>query len=347
MKKYFVLLIVLCIMLCSCGQNVAVAPKIESGIRTVTDMSGETWELPDSIDSYAVAWAGLMDILTMYDGVEHMVAYPEKSASFKWLFDVFPELENKVCLSNDGISVETILETGAQVVFLKRSDDEALVDNLRRCGIVAIDCEFNDYEGLKKVVKLVAETLGIDSAILESEEYCEYLDNSVEYVQKIANEIPNDKKVSALVIRDTKDYSAYGVTRYTGRWVEMCGAIYSMINEDAYANVNLTKEQLIEYNPDVLFFAMPGQAEQFLDDDTWDSMKAVQNRTVYNNPGGFNTWSNCGAESALQFKWALSKLYPDLIDYNIEEEIIDFYNKFYDYKPSKEEIVNMLNSSFE
>ena len=39
-----------------------------------------------------------------------------------------------------------------------------------------------------------------------------------------------------------------------------------MVNEDMYANVNLTKEQLLEYDPDFILFAMPNQAEAFLED---------------------------------------------------------------------------------
>lgn len=347
MKKILsvIMIISFCLGLCSCREN-AGNNKNEVQSKKVTDMSGFVSELPDYIETYAVAWAGLTDILTMFDGVEHMVAYPEKSTSFKWLFDVYPELNKKICLPNEGISVETVLESGAEVVFLKKSDDEDFVDKLRKCGIVVIDCEFKDYEGLKKVVKLIAEVLGTNDAKDKAEEYCKYIDASVEYVTKIADSIPADKKISALVIKDTKDYSAYGADRYTGKWVEMCGANYSMINEDAYANVKLTKEQLLEYDPDVLFFAMPGQAEKFLSDKTWSDMKAVISGKVYNIPGGFNTWSNSGAESAMQFKWAFSKLYPEMIDYNINDETKKYYKKFYDIMVSDTEIKNILMSAF-
>lgn len=347
MKKVFVLVLVACLSLLLTSCNETQKGQNESSVtRSVIDMSGYESVIPGQIESYAVAWAGLMDIVTMFDGIDHLVAYPEKSASFKCLFNVYPRLSEKVCLPNEGISVETVIDSGAQVVFLKKSDDEALVERLRECGIITIDCEFKDYEGLKEVVKIISEVLNNEGAKEKAEEYCSYIDESVKYVQKITNKIPDDEKISALVIKDTKDYSAYGSTRYTGKWVEMCGAKYSMVNEDTYANIKLTKEQLLEYNPDVLFFAMPGQAEQFLKDDTWKNMKAVKNGTVYNNPSGFNTWSNSGAESAMQFKWALSKLYPELIDYNIKDEVKNFYYDFYGYSPSEIEIEKILSGSF-
>ena len=314
--------------------------------RVITDMSGNEIVLPDTVDSYAVAWAGLTDILLMFDGTEHLAAYPEKSASFAWIFDVFPDYENKLCLSNDGISAEEIIESGVSVVFLKAADDENLYDKLNKCGIAAIDCKFDTYEELESVVKMIANVLGTESSLEKAEMYCEYLDNIVVDTISFSDNIDENERVSALVMKDTKDFSAYGSSRYTGKWVEMCGGNYSMVNEDSYANVNLTKEQIFEYNPDYIFFAMPNQVEKFLEDPTWADLSAVKNGKVYNVPGGFNTWSNCGAESALVFKWAASIMYPDTSDFNINQEIKDFYLKFYGYEPSDEEISKILESSF-
>lgn len=41
-----------------------------------------------------------------------------------------------------------------------------------------------------------------------------------------------------------------------------------MKNEDSYANINLTKEQLLEYDLDIIFFLIPGEAQEFLTDDS-------------------------------------------------------------------------------
>lgn len=126
----------------------------------------------------------------------------------------------------------------------------------------------------------------------------------------------------------------------------MCGGEYIMKNEDSYANINLTKEQLLEYNPDIVFFAMPNQAHNFLNQGTWKNMKAVKNNTVYNNPCGFNTWSNCGAESALQFKWAISIMYPELLNEEFGIIMKEFYQKFYEYSLSDDEMQRMLKGNY-
>lgn len=346
MKKNRLLLLVLLIVAsvfegCRAGDKDN-GETTDNSVRIVTDMSGTVVTVPKEIERYAVVWAGMTDIVAMFDGAEHMVAYPEKSTSFKMYVELYPELKNKLCLPEDGISVESILETEAQVVFLKGSDDENLVNKLRQCGIAVVDCEFKNYEGLQEVVKIVAEVFGTEDASAKAEEYGAYLDDAVNRALSFSRGLENSEKITALVIKDTIDFSAYGKTRYTGQWVEMCGADYIMVNEESYANVNLTREQLLEYDPDVLFFSMPNEAEKFLNDSSWKGMSAVKNNKVYNIPSGLNTWSNSGAESALIFDWAREIMYPELMEYSTEA-IADFYEKFYQIVLSDDEIEKMVD----
>lgn len=342
-----IIVLIVLSFLCGCGNASTTYKGADANsTRTIIDRSGNEITIPNNIENYAVAWAGLTDILLMFDGTEHLVAYPEKSASFKWIFDVYPEYGNKVELSNEGISAEELIETGAQVVFLKAADDETLYTKLNECGVAAIDCKFDTYEELQEVVLMIADIINTDDAKIIANEYVAYLNDSVESTVNITKTISDADKVSALVLKDTKSYSAYGSSRYTGKWVEMCGGKYSMVNEDTYANVNLTSEQIIEYDPQFIFFAMPKQADKFLEDDVWDNLDAVKNARVINIPGGFNTWSNCGAESALVFKWATAVMYPDKVDYDIKSIITEYYDKFYGYSPNEHEIDCILSSSF-
>ena len=183
--------------------------------RAVTDMAGQQVTLPESVERYAVAWAAISDITAMFDGTEHLVAYPEKSLSFSLYQETYPDLKDIICLSNEGISVETILESGAQVVFLKGSDDTVLVEKLRACGIAVIDCEFKNYDQLKTVVRLVAEVFGTEEAMTTAEAYCDYLDQAVAEAEAFSGALADDERKTVLVIKDATDYSAFGKTRYT------------------------------------------------------------------------------------------------------------------------------------
>ena len=343
-RKIIVDIVLFSLILCmtACGNNSGNTTGT-NGTRVVVDMSGNEIDIPDKIDTYAVAWTGLTDIVAMFDDFEGCVAFPEKSTKYSLLFDFCPNLEGKMELPDKGISAESLIELNVQVVFLKGSDDEDLVNKLRQCGISVIDCEFKDYDELEKVVNIIGTTFGTDNTEQIANKYCAYIEDQVKNAAAVASQVSGTEKCSAIVIRDTNDYSAFGQTRYTGKWVELCGADYVMNNEDSYANVNLTKEQLLEYDPDVIFFSMPGEAQKFLTDDSWSGMTAVQMGRVYNVPNGLNTWSNSGSESALIFSWAQSVMYPELANYDINQVVKDYYLNFYSYNLTDSELEIILN----
>lgn len=347
MKKFYALLLCTALLLSLMGCGAASPEQTNTDTsHVVTDMSGNQINVPDKIDRYVILWAGLSDIVAMFDGVEHMVGYPATTKSYPFYFDVYPQVSDIVSFPKENISFESVLETNPQVVFMKESDDENLAQQLRDAGVAVLDCEFNNYSQLKQVVQIVADVFGTDEAQETAESFCNYVDDAISYVTAISETIPENEKDTVLVIRDTSSYSAYGLTRYTGQWVEMCGGVYAMVNEDPYANVQLTAEQLIEYDPDHIFFVMPSEANLFMQDPQWSSLAAVKNNQVYSNPCGMNPWSNCGAESVLQFKWALSVMYPNLADYDARDEIRDFYETYYGYTLTEEEIDHIINSSF-
>ena len=343
-RKIIASIVMFSLMLCmvACGNSSAEDAET-SDSRVVVDMSGNEVTIPNEISTYAVAWAGLTDIVAMFDDFDHCAAFPEKSTKFNLLFEFCPNLENKQKLPDTGISAELLINLNVQVVFLKGSDDEDLNNKLKQCGISVIDCEFKDYEELEKVVSIIGETFGTEDAKQIADSYCKFIEEQVESANAITSQILDTDRLSAIVIRDTVDYSAFGQTRYTGKWVEICGADYALENEDSYANVNLTKEQLLEYDPDIIFFSMPGEAQKFLDDSSWSGMKAVQTRRVYNIPNGLNTWSNSGSESALIFPWAQSIMYPTFVSYDINQVVRDYYNDFYSYNLNDSELETILH----
>lgn len=337
-------MVLLSLMLCMVAYgNDSTKDSETNASRVVVDMSGNEITIPDEISSYAIAWAGLTDIVAMFDDFDCCAAFPEKSTKFTLLFDFCPNLKDKQELPDKGISAESLINLNVQVVFLKGSDDEDLNNKLKQCGVSVIDCEFKDYEELKKVVNIIGETFGTEGAKQIADKYCKYIEEQVENADAIISQISDTGRLSAIVIRDTVDYSAFGKTRYTGKWVEICGAYYAMENEDSYANVNLTKEQLLEYDPDVIFFSMPGEAQKFLNDNAWSGMTAVQERRVYSVPNGLNTWSNSGSESALIFPWAQSVMYPELVNFDINKVVRDFYIDFYSYNLTDSELEDILN----
>lgn len=340
----FLLMLMLCMLSlltgCTQSSNTSLA---ENGTRTVVDMSGNTVAVPASIKKYAVTWTAVTDIVAMFDGCKHMVGYPVTTASYPWFFEVYPEAKSLPTFPKENVSVESVIETGAQVVFLKAADDKNLVTQLKNAGIAVIDVGFFNYDELKDAVRLVANVFGTDEATALADRYCAYVDDEINFAKTFSNNIPEGEKVSALAFRDTSNYTAYGKETLPGLWTNLCGAKY-ILEDDR--NVNLTKEQIAEYNPDYIFFIIPGEAQKMKSDPAFATLNAIKNNRIIENPCGMNSWSNSGSECILQFKWAISVFYPDRVNYDIKDEVRKFYKEFYGYTLTDTEITNITNVSF-
>lgn len=312
-----------------------------SKIRTVVDMSGHSVEVPEKVNSYISLWVGSVTITLMLDHGEHMVGCSETAASYPMFDRACKNTHEITYFTNDAITLEGILETGAEVVFYRGKDNADLAEKLIKAGVAAIDVEFNTYDEMMDAIEIIADVMNTEYARETASKYRTYASEMIEKTQSIGNAV-QDKK-SIIVIRDTSNLRAYGVNRFAGRWATLCGGDYALKEGDPNGYVNLTSEQLLEYDPEFIVFVIPGEAKKFIEDSKWSSLTAVKNGHVYENPSVIGTWSNHGSECVLQFGWAMDKLYPGLTDSDIVKEVQYFYKEFYAMDLTETEITAVLN----
>ena len=309
--------------------------------RTVVDMSGHSVEVPEKVDSYISLWVGSVTITMMFDHGTNMVGCSETAASYPMFDRACQNTKDITYFTNDAVTLEGILETGAEVVFYRGKDNADLAENLIKAGIAAVDVEFNTYDEMLDAIDIMADVFNTDHAREIASKYRTYANETIGKAQKIGDTV-QDKK-SVIVIRDTSNLRAYGVNRFAGRWATLCGGDYALKEGDPNGYVNLTSEQLMEYDPDFIIFVIPGEAKKFAEDPKWSSLTAVKDGHVYENPSVIGTWSNHGSECILQFGWAMDILYPGLTDLDIVKEAQYFYKEFYAMDLTEAEITALVN----
>lgn len=341
-KKWIsITLVVVCLVGILSGCTTANAPETNK-TRTVVDMSGRSVEVPEKVNSYISLWVGSVTITLMLDHGENMVGCSETAASYPMFERACQNTKDITYFTNDAITLEEILETGAEVVFYRGKDNADLAEKLIKAGIAAIDVEFNTYDEMMDAIDIMADVLNTDYARETASKYRTYANEMIEKAQTVGNTV-QDKK-SIIVIRDTSNLRAYGVNRFAGRWATLCGGDYALKEGDPNGYVNLTSEQLLEYDPEIIVFVIPGEAKKFIADSKWSSLTAVKNGHVYENPSAIGTWSNHGSECVLQFGWAMEKLYPEHSDFDLVQEVKDFYNEFYAMELTDSEIAAVINA---
>ncbi len=334
-------LVLVCLVSILSGCTTANAPE-NNKTRTVVDMSGHSVEVPEKVNSYISLWVGSVTITLMLDHGENMVGCSETAASYPMFDRACKNTRDITYFTNDAITLEGILETGAEVVFYRGKDNADLAEKLIKAGVAAIDVEFNTYDEMMDAIDIMADVLNTNYARETASRYRTYANEMIGKAQTIGNTV-QDKK-SIIVIRDTSNLRAYGVNRFAGRWATLCGGDYALKEGDPNGYVNLTSEQLLEYDPEIIVFVIPGEAKKFIADSKWSSLTAVKNGHVYENPSAIGTWSNHGSECVLQFGWAMEKLYPEQSDFDLVQEVRDFYNEFYAMDLTDSEIAAVINA---
>ena len=82
--------------------------------------------------------------------------------------------------------------------------------------------------------------------------------------------------------------------------------------------------------------------------DDWSSVKAVQNGQVHKFPLGMFRWYPPNSESILSLWWMSKINYPELFeDIVIEDKVMEYYEKFYNYTPTDEEMKGIFNPASE
>ena len=90
-------------------------------------------------------------------------------------------------------------------------------------------------------------------------------------------------------------------------------------------------EQLLLWNPEVIIFAPDSCYDSIAADPQWQSVSAVAKGNYYKTPEGPYGWlsSPPAVQRYLGMLWLGELLYPEYAEYDLQEEITEYYKLFY------------------
>ncbi|MDR0568483.1 MAG: ABC transporter substrate-binding protein [Spirochaetaceae bacterium] len=106
-------------------------------------------------------------------------------------------------------------------------------------------------------------------------------------------------------------------------------------------------EQLLIWNPEVIFFESKDVYASAESDPVWRQMRAVQNRRYYTVPQKPYNWigSPPSINRYIGMLWMLKVLYPEYADFDLYAETAEYYRLFYGYALSREEFDSLTETS--
>jgi len=336
------------------GENLAPMPEEEPKTITIIDMRNKTVAIPTPVNRivtvplphpaifYAVGGSG-KQIVGM--NPQSMSAVQESILGV-----MAPELLNastSFVTTGFEVNIEELVKLKPDVViqWARTAAEIKDCEKIEAVGIPVIGIKYGTQKELDSIITIMGQLLGAED---KASELIAYHHAVIDEVSAITKDIPVEKKPKVLYIYS--DLRVAGNDLYNDFWIETTGGINVADSLNGWVTVNM--EQVLAWNPDIVYIGNFNnlQPEDFLENkisgQDWSQVEAVKKGQVYKVPLGAYRWDPPNAESPLMFKWLAEKQHPDLFNYDIRQEIRDFFSRFYGYAVSDEEIEKILNPAF-
>lgn len=340
MKKMLALL--LSVMMTLMLFTACTAKNEAPATRTVVDMSGTEVTIPAQVNTYVESWFAHNAVDLMLNKAEGMLVTCVNKNSQPWMYIVCPNFYKAVSTNfSADMNLEEIIAAKPDVVF---GSNEKYRDMFTAVGIPFINCSFKTYDEMIRSVQLTAEVFG-GEAVDIANRYTSYLKERLDWVAKRVEDIPEEKRTTVAHGNSIYELNFDGANTIIDEWIKYAGGINAAAEGMTGNLQTISMEQVLQWDPDVLITGKPkNQVDQVMSDPAWANLKAVKNGRVYSNPKGVFAWDRYGVESALQPQWCAKLLYPGLFeDFDIAQELKNFYHTFFYYELSDQQAQMILN----
>ena len=350
MKKAIVLFLILSLLLCACGQS-GVTPSVET--REFTDSTGRTVTLPASITKIAISGplsqiyilplAGdmLVGVSTAYaeDAQSYLPAYIYEKAEIGQLYGGKGEMDLEALLA---AAPDVVIDIGEA----KKTTADDLTALTEQTGIPFIHID--------ATVATAPEAYRILGRLLDREEKAEELAAWCEDTYAMISAMM--EQVDAAGARKTllyclgdKGVNVIAKGSFHGETINFMSdnlaVVEDVVSSGAGNEVDL--EQILLWDPDVIIFAPDSCYEDIASSEQWQSIGAVARGEFYKTPSGPYGWlsSPPAVQRYLGMLWLGELLYPGYAEYDLQEQVTEYYKLFYGCDLTAEMYQNLIADS--
>ncbi len=193
-------------------------------------------------------------------------------------------------------------------------------------------------------------TLGeILDAKEEAEKLGDYCDTKLDMIKEGMKTIPEDKKINYLYGGGDNGLWVISKDSFHAEVLDMLGNNVAELEEPTRkgSGDEISGEQLLLWNPEVVFFAPHSIYETVKNDEIWSQLDAIKNDKYYEVPSAPYNWMGMppAINRFLGMQWVANVLYPEVFDYDMYDVAKEYYNLFYHYDLSKEEFQKLTKNA--
>lgn len=303
--------------------------------QTVSDMSGSLVTIPDSIDRIATVEPVGYQLLILLDEENKLTGACTGWANLTLLKKINPVF-SKLPWPGDPTSVnlEELLKEKPDLVISKVGFTDKS-QSMRDVGLHVFEIYPENPQDLMKSMTLLGKVLHKEE---KAEKFTAFFDRTLMRIQE-KTKILQDNEKKRVYIMGSSPLDTAGSDYYQHYMVEGAGGINVAADLSGGWN-SVSLEEIYSWNPDVIIMMPYTSADpaDLLNDPAWVKVSAVKNNQIYRLPKYIMAYDMPAPESILGIMWMAAILYPDTIQFDMSQEMKNFYSQFYGIDLTDEDI---------
>ena len=324
-----------------------------AGEREITDMAGRTVVVPDEIET--VFSSSTVTAIFMY------TLAPDKLLGWNYELN---ELEKSIILEEyhdlpnfgmgDSINYEAVIAADPTIAVNVGTINDKMISDCDKLSkslgvpVVAVD---GDLSASAEAYRFMGELLGEEE---QAEKLASYAEETFADIEKM--EVPEDKKVRIYYGNGEDSLETAPAGSAHGQIIDMVNAVnVADLEMGEGSRVQISAEQLLAWDPDVIVVngepkadtSGASAAEAILANPDYASLKAVQDQQVYGTPNTPFSWMDrpMGPNRIVGIRWLSGLIYPEYLNYNVDEEVKEFFDLFYHVQLTDEKLENIYSGT--
>ena len=333
----------------------AVAPPEEAAPqeREITDMAGRTMTVPLEIES--VFSTGPAAAIYLYTLV------PDKLLGWNYALN---DIEKSIILEQyhdlpnfgqgDAVNYEAVIAAGPTIALNVTSINDGSIDAsdalAEQLGVPVVMVS-SDLLDAPAVYRFMGELFGVEE---QAEALAAYAEETFNAISSL--DIPDEEKVRIYYGNGEDSLETAPAGSSHGQIIDLVNAVnVADLELGDGSRVQISAEQLLAWDPDVIIVNgepkadMTGSAaaEAILADPLFATLKAVQNGAVYGTPNAPFNWVDRppGPNRIVGMRWLSGLIYPEYLDYDVDEAVREFFQLFYHVELTDEQLTQLYNGT--
>lgn len=328
MKKWttlaLTLLLIAALSLTACAQ---------SGTRIFTDSTGREVTVDQEISRIAVT-GPLGQIVVFAVAPDLYVGIPNawNDAAREFLDEQYVSLPviGQLYGSKGELNLEELLKAAPQVVIDIGEPKSSIAEDMdtltEQTGI--------PFVHISAYIDRMGETYAMLGELLGREEEARVLSETCTRIYNRAVEMMEHvEKANLLYVTGAKGLNVLARGGFQSTVIDMMSnnlAVVEKVSSKGTGN-EVDMEQILNWNPDVIIFSEDSIYETVGEDPLWQSVAAIANNAYYEVPFGPYNWlaQPASVQRLLGIMWMGKLLYPEAADYDLYDEVAQYYQLFY------------------